>query len=44
MRSIEQMLAEGDFDAIRQLVDKEEAEAKRKGGTRKIFTRERKRD
>lgn len=30
MRSIEQMLAEGDFDAIRQLVDKEEAEAKRK--------------
>ena len=30
MRSIEQMLAEGDFNAIRQLVDKEEAEAKRK--------------
>lgn len=27
MRSIEQMYAEGDFDAIRQLLDKEEAKA-----------------
>lgn len=36
MRSIEQMLAEGDFDAIRQLVDKEEAEAKRRAEERAV--------
>lgn len=30
MRSIEQMYAEGDFDAIRQLLDKEEAVAEEK--------------
>lgn len=30
MRSIEQMYAEGDFDAIRQLLDKVEAEAEEK--------------